>query len=120
MAAAPSSSVQVGGVEAAEAVRGSAFETLRRTQRRFVWPVTAVFLGTYLATVWLAAYRPEAMALPGLGELTRGVLVVLANFAVTFAVTLLYRRYANSTLDRLGRKAAEEGPVVATAEVQGR
>lgn len=82
-----------------------AFVALRRAHRRFVWPVSTLFLTLYLVSVWLAAYQPGWLAMPALGRITVGVLVVLVNFVTTFAVTILYVRYANRTLDRLARAA---------------
>lgn len=83
----------------------AAFAALRRAHRLFVWPVCALFLTVYLLSVWLAAYQSAWMAAPALGRITVGVLVVLANFAITFAVTVIYVRYANRTLDPLARAA---------------
>ncbi|MGW3564398.1 DUF485 domain-containing protein [Streptomyces sp. NPDC000941] len=43
---------------------------LERRHRRFVWPAVVVFVGGYLTTMAVVAYRPHAMA----GRSREGVL----------------------------------------------
>lgn len=101
-----------------------AFSRLQRAHRGLVWPLSILFVGTYLLTVWLAAYRAEWMAGPGAGPLSVGCIVVLMNFALSFAATLLYCAYANRRLDPLAAEArlfiAEGGePITAAVSTGG-
>ncbi|KAK1184246.1 DUF485 domain-containing protein [Streptomyces sp. NBS 14/10] len=72
---------------------------LERRHRRFVWPAVVVFVGGYLTTMAVVAYRPHAMAAAVFGRLNVGYLLVLGNFALTFLVAIAYRWYAERRLD---------------------
>ncbi|MGO1545175.1 MAG: DUF485 domain-containing protein [Gulosibacter sp.] len=75
------------------------FQQLRKRQRSFVFPMAAFFLAWYFAFVLLAAYAPEFMATPVLGTINLGLLLGLAQFVTTFAITMWYVRFANAKLD---------------------
>jgi uncharacterized membrane protein (DUF485 family) len=77
------------------------FVALRRRLRGFVFPVTAAFLLWYLAYVLLASYARELMATPVLGAVNLGLVIGLAQFASTFAVTTAYAAFARRRLDPL-------------------
>jgi uncharacterized membrane protein (DUF485 family) len=88
-----------------ENVRSSAeFAELRSRLRRFVFPMSAVFLLWYLAFVLLAAYAPELMAVPVVGAINVGLLLGLAQFVSTFAIATAYVRYANTYLDPVAER----------------
>ena len=80
---------------------GPEFTELRRRLRRRVFPLTAAFLLWYLAYVLLASYAREFMATPVSGVVTTGMLVGLAQFVSTFALTTAYVRFAERRLDPL-------------------
>lgn len=75
------------------------FGLLRRRMRGFAFPMAALFLLWYLAFVLLASYAPDLMATPVLGRINVGLMVGLAQFVTTFALTTAYVRYAERHLD---------------------
>lgn len=75
------------------------FRSLKKRHRSFVFPVAIGFLVWYLLYVLLAAYAPEFMATPVLGNINIGLLLGLAQFVSTFAITTWYVSYANRRLD---------------------
>lgn len=95
------------------AVQDSAdFAALRRRLRRFVFPMTALFLVWYLAYVLLADYAHEFMSTRLFGNVNIALLLGVLQFVSTFAITVLYVRYANRKLDPQAEKirARIEGP----------
>jgi uncharacterized membrane protein (DUF485 family) len=98
---------------------GPEFALLRRRLRRFVFPMTALFLLWYLAYVLLVSYERDLMDTPVLGAINVGLVMGLAQFVSTFALTAGYVRYARRNLDPLAeqiREQVESGPVVLQAE----
>jgi len=92
---------------------GPEFRALRRRMRGFAFPMAAAFLLWYLAFVLLASYARDLMATPVLGAINFGLVIGLAQFATTFALTAGYVRYARRRLDPLAeqiRVAVEDGP----------
>lgn len=83
------------------------FAALRRRLRGFVFPVSAAFLLWYLAFVLLASYARELMTTPVVGAVNVGLLIGLAQFVSTFAVTTAYVRYARRRLDPLAAAIRE-------------
>jgi len=75
------------------------FQTLRRTHRSFVFPLTVVFLVWYLAFVIVAAFAPEFMAIQVWGNINLGIILGLAQFLTTFIITGAYVAYANRKID---------------------
>lgn len=75
------------------------FQRLRTTQRRFVFPLAVFFLLWYVAYVLVAAYAPEFMATPLIGNVNVGIVLGLLQFVTTFGITMWYVRFANRTLD---------------------
>jgi uncharacterized membrane protein (DUF485 family) len=86
------------------------FTELRRRLRRSVFPMTAAFLLWYLAYVLLASYAREIMARPVSGGITVGLLVGLAQFASTFALTAAYVRFARRRIDPLAAQIRADLP----------
>ena len=80
------------------------FAELRRAQRRFAFPVAALFLAWYLLYVLLADFAHGFMATKLFGNVTTGLVLGLLQFASTFAIAGLYSRYANNTLDPLAER----------------
>lgn len=90
-----------------EVQRSDQFQTLRRTQRSFVFPMTVVFLIWYLAFVVVAAFAPEFMAIQVFGNINLGILLGLAQFVTTFIITGAYVSYANRKIDPLATDLRE-------------
>jgi uncharacterized membrane protein (DUF485 family) len=81
-------------------IRGDAdFVQLRRRLRRFIFPMSALFMGWYMTFVLLAAYAHAFMAKKVLGLINMGIVLGLAQFLSTLLIMWLYCRYAARTLD---------------------
>jgi uncharacterized membrane protein (DUF485 family) len=88
------------------------FEALRRRFRRFVFPMTALFLAWYFLYVLLADYAHDFMATKLWGNITVGLLLGLGQFVSTFVITMVYARWANNKQDPVAerlRKHIEDG-----------
>ena len=88
--------------------RSDDFVELRRRFRRFVFPMTALFLAWYFLYVLLAAYAPEFMSELLFGNINVGLVAGFLQFITTFAITSAYVRYADKTLDPRSAKIREE------------
>ena len=75
------------------------FREFRGRIRRYVFPMTVIFLAWYLAFVLLASYAPEFMSIRVAGTITVGLLIGLGQFASTFLITTLYVRFAARSID---------------------
>jgi uncharacterized membrane protein (DUF485 family) len=76
------------------------FSELRRRFRRFVFPMTGLFLVWYFVYVLLADYAHGFMSHKiGGGNITVGLLFGFGQFVSTFAITLLYVRWADQKFD---------------------
>ena len=75
------------------------FLDLRARLRRFVFPMSAVFLIWYLGYVIAAAYLPEFMGIRLVGEINVGLLMGVGQFASTILITALYLRFASRQID---------------------
>ena len=75
------------------------FAELRRRLRRFVFPMTALFLAWYATYVLLGAFAHDFMAIKVFGNINVGLLIGLGQFLTTFIITGLYVRFANRELD---------------------
>lgn len=75
------------------------FAVLRKTLRRFVFPMTAFFLIWYATYVLLSIFAPGFMGTKVWGNINAGLILGLAQFVTTFAITGLYVRYADTKLD---------------------
>jgi uncharacterized membrane protein (DUF485 family) len=75
------------------------FVELRRKLRRFVFPMTALFLAWYATYVLLGAFAHDFMAIKVFGNINVGLLIGLGQFLTTFIITGLYVRFANRQLD---------------------
>ena len=75
------------------------FQELRNRLRRFVFPMTAVFLLWYFAYVLLGAFAHDFMATKVWGDINIGLLIGLGQFVTTFLITFIYVRFANRELD---------------------
>jgi uncharacterized membrane protein (DUF485 family) len=75
------------------------FQELRNRLRRFVFPMSAVFLIWYFAYVMLGAFAHDFMAITVWGNINVGLLIGLGQFVTTFVITGIYVRFANRELD---------------------
>ena len=75
------------------------FQALRSRFRRFVFPMTALFLVWYFVYVLLANYAHDFMSTKVWGNITVGLLFGLGQFVSTFAITMIYARWANKRFD---------------------
>jgi uncharacterized membrane protein (DUF485 family) len=82
------------------------FQAMRRSFRRFVFPMTVAFLVWYFAYVLMAAYATEFFATPVFGNVNVGILFGLGQFLSTALITIAYVRWTDRNLDR---QAAEIG-----------
>lgn len=75
------------------------FGELRRTFRRFVFPVTAFFLAWYFVYVLLSVFAPGFMGTRVVGTINIGLIFGLLQFVSTFVITIAYARWADRQLD---------------------
>ncbi len=75
------------------------FQELRSRLRRFVFPMTAIFLIWYATYVLLGAFAHDFMATRVWGAINVGLIIGLGQFVSTFLITGLYVRFANRELD---------------------
>lgn len=75
------------------------FQELRSRLRRFVFPMTAIFLIWYGTYVLLGAFATGFMGTKVWGDINVGLLIGLGQFLSTFVITALYVRFANRELD---------------------
>jgi uncharacterized membrane protein (DUF485 family) len=75
------------------------FTELRRRFRRFVFPMTGLFLVWYFLYVLLADYAPGFMSHRVGGNINVALLFGLAQFVSTFAITMIYVRWADKEID---------------------
>ena len=80
------------------------FQDLRRRFRNFVFPLTAFFLVWYLTYVLLAADAHDVMRTKVFGTINVGLLLGLGQFVTTFAITMLYARWANKRQDPIANE----------------
>lgn len=75
------------------------FEALRRTFRRFVFPMSALFLAWYLLYVLLSNYAKDFMSTEVAGNIHLGLVIGLLQFVSTFVITTVYARWADRRFD---------------------
>ena len=81
-----------------EMVNSSLFQDLKKTFRRFTFPMSVAFFVWYIAYVVSAIYAPEFMAQPMWG-MNVGIWFGLAQFLTTFIITAIYVVYANREIE---------------------
>ena len=87
------------GSRYAEVQQSTDFKDLRRRFRRFVFPMTALFLAWYFLYVLLSTYAADFMSHKVFGNVNVGLLLGLGQFASTFLITMLYARWADREFD---------------------
>jgi uncharacterized membrane protein (DUF485 family) len=83
------------------------FAQLRSRFRKFVFPMTALFLVWYFLYVLLAAFAPGFMSTKAVGNINIGLIFGLLQFASTFAITMLYARWADRQFDPTAERLRE-------------
>ena len=82
------------------------FSELRRRFRNFVFPMTGLFLVWYFVYVLLADYAHGFMSQRiGGSNITVALLFGFGQFVSTFAITMIYVRWADRRLSRLSSLA---------------
>ena len=84
------------------------FVELKHRLRKFVFPVSGLFLAWYLLYVLLADYAHGFMSTKVVGNINVGLIFGLLQFVSTFVITTLYVRHANKNLDPLAEKLRGE------------
>jgi len=82
-----------------EVQQSEEFLRLRARFRKFVFPMTGLFLTWYFLYVLLAAFAPAFMSHKLVGNLNVGLFLGLGQFASTFAITMIYARWADTHFD---------------------
>ena len=97
-------SEQVGLTEFERAEASTRFQELKKKHRSFVFPLAIAFLLWYFAYVLLADYAHEFMSTRVFGNINIGLLLGLAQFVTTFAITTWYVSFANKKLDPIAEE----------------
>ena len=79
--------------------RSEEFADLRSRFRRFVFPMTALFLAWYFLYVLLAVFASDFMGTKLFGNITVGLVLGLGQFVSTFTITMIYARWADREFD---------------------
>lgn len=80
------------------------FANLKRRFRRFVFPMTGVFLGWYLLYVIASGWARDFMGHQLWGNINVAYLFGLLQFISTFLIAWLYERHMVKDVDPLGRE----------------
>jgi uncharacterized membrane protein (DUF485 family) len=80
---------------------GESFQRLRRTFRRFAFPMTGVFLGWYLLYVVASGWARDFMGQKLWGNINVAYVFGLLQFVSTFLIAWLYSRYMTRHVDPL-------------------
>jgi len=95
----PPSETPVSGQDYLAVQASPEFQELRDRLRRFVFPMSGLFLIWYFAYVLLGAFAHDFMAIKVWGNINVGLLIGLGQFVSTFIITSIYVRFANRELD---------------------
>jgi uncharacterized membrane protein (DUF485 family) len=84
------------------------FAELKHRLRKFVFPVSGLFLAWYLLYVLLSDYAHDFMSTKVIGNINVGLIFGLLQFVSTFLITSIYVRHANRNLDPVADKIRED------------
>ena len=104
----PTTDTAVSGEQYLAVQASPEFQELRSRLRRFVFPMSAIFLLWYAAYVILGAFANEFMAIKVWGDINVGIIVGLGQFVSTFIITAIYVRFANRELDPRAKAIRDE------------
>jgi len=96
------------GSRYAEVQQSTEYQELRRRFRRFVFPMTALFLAWYFLYVLLSSFAVDFMSTKVFGEINVGLIFGLLQFVSTFLIAFFYSRYSTRSLDPMSTKLREE------------
>jgi uncharacterized membrane protein (DUF485 family) len=82
-----------------------AVHTLIAAKRSFLVPMTVIFLVGYVGLTALAGFAKEFMGHKVIGAVNVGFILIAANYALAWALAIIYVRVANATFDPLTQKA---------------
>ena len=88
--------------------RSPEFVELRQKFRRFVFPMTVVFLSWYLLYVIASGWARDFMGQQLWGNINVAYVFGLLQFASTFLIAWLYERYMNRNVDPLAERIRHE------------
>lgn len=88
-----------GGTSYQEVQASDEFAELRSRFRKFVFPMTGLFLAWYFLYVLMAAYAKGFMSTKVIGNINVGLIFGLLQFVSTFAITMIYARWADRQFD---------------------
>ncbi|MDQ6649123.1 MAG: DUF485 domain-containing protein [Actinomycetota bacterium] len=92
-----------------ENVQASAeFQGLKRSLRRFAFPMTVAFLAWYLLFILMSAYARGFMGTKVLGNINVAYIFGLLQFLSTFVIAYVYSRHAERNLDPVADKLRGE------------
>lgn len=104
----PASERSLDGIDWEKAQAEPEFQELRRRLRRFIFPITGLFLAWYLLYVLLASYAAGFMSIKLFGNINVGLIFGLLQFLSTFAITMWYVKFADRQIDPLAGSIREE------------
>lgn len=80
------------------------FTALRRTLRRFVFPMTVVFFAWYALYVILSAYARGFMSTKVVGNINVALVFGLLQFLSTFLIAWAYERFSSRRLEPMAER----------------
>lgn len=83
------------------------FRELRSSFRRFVFPMTAVFLAWYFLYVIASAWARDFMGHKLVGNINVGLVFGVLQFVSTFLIAFVYSRYMRNRVDPLAERIRE-------------
>lgn len=92
----------------ADVAQTSEFRGLRARFRKFVFTLTVLFLAWYFLYVLMSSFAPDFMATKAFGNVTIGLIFGLLQFVSTFAITIIYVRWANRQFDPAAEALREQ------------
>jgi uncharacterized membrane protein (DUF485 family) len=90
------------------AQRSEDFIALRRTFRRFVFPMTLVFLGWYLLYVIASGWARDFMGQDLWGNINVAYVFGLLQFVSTFLIAYLYERHMDNKVDPIAARVRDD------------
>ncbi len=97
------------GADAYARIQGEdEFRQLKRSFRRFAFPVTVAFLSWYLLYVILSGWARGFMGQKLLGNINVALVFGVLQFVSTFLITWLYERHMNRRVDPLAERIVRD------------
>jgi uncharacterized membrane protein (DUF485 family) len=93
------------------ACEGTAFIALKTRRSRTVWVLMAICLTSYLGLAVLCGFFRGLLGTKVLGPLNLGYTLILANYAMVWALGVYYLNRSGATFDVLASASIEESGV---------